>query len=77
MTASRHLFPDRREEAENIAKGVCLTVSLSRPLDEVMAGLRQIDWRHPALIVYREDGDDRWSYVALGLNSPEGLGEGE
>jgi hypothetical protein len=39
-----------------------------------LMALRAIDWRHPALFVYREPSEDRWSFVTLGLSSPE-LGE--
>lgn len=43
----------------------------------VVAEARKCDWRHPALVVYQDQDDDRWSYVTIGLRKPEGLGENE
>lgn len=80
MATSYHLFPDGREEPKNINRATAWTgipASATRSVDTVLVELRSIDWAHPALVVYREDGDDRWSYVMVGLNTPEGLGEGD
>jgi hypothetical protein len=41
-----------------------------------VAWMRTRDWRYPALLVYQTIGDGRWSYVMVGLSSPEG-GEGD
>jgi len=76
MAAECRFFPDRREEARNVRLANAAR-NLSTSMDQLLARLRNIDWRHPALVVYREDGDDRWSYVTIGLNTPEGPGEGE
>lgn len=43
--------------------------------DEMLAMLKAVDWPFPARLVYRTGDEDRWSYVTLGLSSPE-LGEG-
>lgn len=45
------------------------------PAGDLLERLRRISWAHPALLVYREEGEDRWSQVLLGLNKPE-FGEG-
>lgn len=38
--------------------------------DEMLALLRQVDWVHPVLVVYRTEFDHSWSFVTLGLSSP-------
>lgn len=71
------IFPDRREpEGVLIDAADAMTLLSTRSAASVLMALRAIDWRHPALFVYREAEDDRWSYVTLGLSSPE-LGEGD
>lgn len=70
MGVQYSLFPDRREEAASIEQA-SEALRIAPTDEEALARLRRIDWRHPALVVYREDGDDRWSYVTLGLNTPE------
>jgi hypothetical protein len=65
-----YLFPDGREEPKNILQGHAQT-GAHNTADEVLPRLRRIDWAHPALLVYREEGEDRWSQVLLGLNKPE------
>lgn len=42
---------------------------------EVVERARKVNWSHPVLILYQDQDDFRWSYVTLGLNTPEGLGE--
>lgn len=42
--------------------------------DEMLAMLKVVDWPYPAMLVYRTGSEDRWSFVTLGLSSPE-LGE--
>lgn len=44
--------------------------------DEVARAARRCDWAYPALLVYQDDGDDRWSHVMLGLSLKPELGEG-
>lgn len=75
MATDYYLFPDRREKDANAFDAVSEALGDRLSPDEALPRLRRIDWAHPALVVYREDGDDRWSYVTLGLNTPE-LGEG-
>lgn len=86
MATQLRLFLDRREGAIRRILRECLFDAA--PGSDVYAGttgasagelldvLRGLDFERPALLVYREDGDDRWSYVTLGLNTPE-LGEGD
>lgn len=79
MNGEYRLFTDRRETAANrgahsLAMGPSVLSEASA--DEVIGRLRRIDWAHPALLVYREEGEDRWSQVLLGLNKPE-FGEGD
>lgn len=69
------LFLDRREK-DNSAYEARAAERLSTATDELLWRLRCIDWAHPALLVYREPGEDRWSQVLLGLNKPE-FGEGD
>lgn len=45
--------------------------------EEMLSILRARDWVWPALVVYRTSEDNRWNFVTLGLNTPEGLGEDE
>lgn len=71
------LFPDARELDENTDAGNRITVdgsAVESSPDEILPRLRRIDWAHPALLVYRSDGENRWSQVLLGLSLPE-LGE--
>lgn len=75
MDVQRYLFTDRREDEGNVHAGRAATLARDERLDDLLARLRRVDWRHPALLVYREQGENRWSYVMLGLSSPE-LGEG-
>jgi hypothetical protein len=42
---------------------------------EMMTILKGIDWAYPALLVYREAEDDRWSQLLLGLSLRSELGE--
>lgn len=42
--------------------------------NDVATEARKVEWHFPALLVYQDQDDDRWSYVTLGLNKPE-LGE--
>lgn len=48
---------------------------LGVPPLEMMSILKRIDWAHPALFVYREAEDDRWSQWTLGLSLRSELGE--
>lgn len=72
-------FPDRREGDANCDEATDITSGgyTEDSPDDVIQRLLLIDWRHPALLVYRSDGDDRWSYMTLGLSSREWLGEGD
>lgn len=75
MATEYMVFTDRREPVVSSQKAG--DILSPRPLAaDGLERLRRIDWRHPVLVVYREDGDDRWSYVTIGLNTPE-LGDGE
>jgi hypothetical protein len=68
------LFPDAREEDANADEGnriTCDGFAVVDTPDEVLLRLRRIDWAHPALLVYRTEGENRWSTVLLGLNKPE------
>lgn len=85
MATQLRLFLDRREGA---IRGILrerlfgsdgqdvFAGTTGAPVDDLLDVLRGLDFERPALLVYREDGDDRWSYVTLGLNTPE-LGEGD
>lgn len=35
--------------------------------DEMLGALKGADWAYPALAVYRTAGEDRWSFVYLGM----------
>lgn len=76
MATDYRLFPDRREEEADLMKATVAVRDMNERMapDEVLPHLRRIDWAHPCLLVYRSDGEDRWSQVLLGLNKPE-LGE--
>ena len=39
--------------------------------DEILAILRGIDWAYPVKVMYRAEQDNAWSFVTLGLSSPE------
>ena len=71
MSTAYNLFPDRREPEANWITHAHGIFKEDPSPDEALERLRRIDWRHPALVVYREDGDDRWSYVMVGLSTPE------
>lgn len=86
MATQLRLFLDRREGA---IRGILREALFdAAPGADVYAGttgatayqllavLHGFDFERPALLVYREGGDDRWSYVTLGLNTPE-FGEGD
>lgn len=63
-----YVFPDRREDTRNVAAGDRAAAMAARESPEaVIQRLHRIDWRHPALCVFRGRGDDRWSHVLLGL----------
>ncbi len=63
-----YVFPDRREDSRNVAAADRAAALAPRELPEaVIRRLHRIDWRHPALAVYRVRGDHRWSQVLLGL----------
>jgi hypothetical protein len=70
------VFPDRREDLRNVtaAHRACAMSARESP-DEVIQRLHRIDWRHPALCVFRARGEDRWSQVLLGLPPRSELGE--
>jgi hypothetical protein len=72
---ARYLFPDRREDVGNISDGQGATGAWHAPLDSVLERVRQIDWAYPALFIYREADEDRWSQVMLGLSLKPELGE--
>lgn len=69
------LFEDRRE-SEGVHDDAMTVMESSVDLSgsDVLVRLRALDWNYPALLVHRSSGDDRWSYVTLGLRPPE-LGE--
>lgn len=74
------IFPDAREQDQNTDAGnriTCDGFALKAGPDEVLPRLRRIDWAHPALLIYRSEGENRWSQVLLGLNKPEFGEEGE
>lgn len=78
MDTELTVFPDLRED-DDVYDAALSLIEDGFAVESAAATLerlRQLDWRHPVLIVYREDGDNRWSYVTLGLNTPE-LGEGD
>lgn len=69
------LFEDRREsEGVLLDAGDILASTRDLSSSDVLVRLRALDWNYPALLVHRSPGDDRWSYVTLGLRSSE-LGE--
>lgn len=71
------LFPDRREtEGALIDAGDAMALMGASTADAVLSGLRQIDWAYPALFVYREADENRWSHLMLGLSLKPELGEG-
>jgi hypothetical protein len=77
MTGDEYrVFPDRREDLRNVAAAhrAC-AMGARESVDEVIQRLHRIDWRHPALAVFRARGDDRWSQVLLGL-PPQNEGGG-
>lgn len=79
MATEYVIFPDAREGDDNADDAQRITsdgIATEAPPDEILPRLRRIDWAHPALLVYRSDGENRWSQVLLGLSSPE-LGEGD
>lgn len=39
--------------------------------DEMLRILRSAQWEHPAKLLYRFEDEDHWSFVTLGLSSPE------
>ena len=43
------------------------------PIDgnAVVTEARKCDWEHPVLIVYKDQGDDRWSHALVGLGSSD------
>lgn len=45
------------------------------PPSEMLAFLKNAQWAYPATVMYREEQDDRWSWVVLGMSSPEFGGE--
>lgn len=62
-----YIFTDRREAPNNVAAADRATaLAVREHADAVITRLHRIDWRHPALLVYREGGS-RWSQVLLGL----------
>jgi hypothetical protein len=73
MAPEYYFFPDRREADASLLEAR-LAHATSDSTQTLLDGLRRIDWAYPALVVYRESGDDRWSYVTLGLSLRE-LGE--
>lgn len=44
--------------------------------EDMISILRGIEWEFPFLLVYRTSKDTRWSFVTVGLSSPE-WGEGD
>lgn len=75
-TESRALLEDRFFVSKMLGRSDAYQTKSGADAADFLVALRRIDWHHPVLVVYREDGYDRWSYVTLGLNSPEG-GEDE
>jgi hypothetical protein len=75
MSAQRYLFPDRREDMGNAFDGQGVVNAWHVPLDDVLSRLRQIDWAYPALFIYREADENRWSQVTFGLSLKPELGE--
>jgi hypothetical protein len=79
VAAEYVLFPDRREDDANADEGQRITAdgtAVEAVPDDVLPRLARIDWAYPALVVYREDADDRWNQVTLGLGRPW-MGEGD
>lgn len=75
MAGERYLFPDRREERSPLMDAQRVASTWYASLDVVLERLRRIDWAYPALFIYREEGEDRWSQVMLGLSLRPELGE--
>lgn len=70
------LFPDRREtEGALIDAGDALALMSIGTADAVLMSLRSIDWAYPALFIYREADENRWSQVTFGLSLKPELGE--
>lgn len=63
------VFSDRREEARNneATRRVIAGRRDGESPEAVIQRLHRIDWRHPALVVFRTVEDDRWSQILLGL----------
>ncbi len=71
-----YVFPDRREDLRNVAAGERASAMAARESPEaIVQRLHRIDWRHPALAVFRASGDSRWSTVLL--RAPQSGGEDE
>lgn len=63
-----YVFADRRETPNNVAAADMAACMIAREgADAVLKRLHRIDWRHPALAIYREGRDTKWSTVLLGL----------
>lgn len=75
MAAQAALLADRREKPSVMSKAYELVAAMERGpspmLHTSIAVLLGMDWAHPALLVYREQGESRWNRVELGLNTPE------
>ena len=69
-TAQRYLFTDRREQHVNDAAANAIALA-GDSTEEMLRALRGIDWAYPALFVYREADEDRWSHVRVGLSLRE------
>lgn len=74
MSAQRYLFTDRRERHVNDAAANAAALA-GDSTEEMLRELRSIDWAYPALFIYREADEDRWSQVMLGLSLKPELGE--
>lgn len=63
-----YVFADRRETPNNVAAGDrAAALAVREGADAALQRLHRIDWRHPALAVFREGRDTKWSQVLLGL----------
>jgi hypothetical protein len=41
--------------------------------DAILECIAETDWRHRVLVAYRSSTEDQWSYVTMGLSTPERL----
>lgn len=78
MTAQAVVLADRRERDSVMATACELVAAMERGpgpmLHTSISVLLGLDWAYPALLAYRESGENRWNRVELGRLAPE-MGE--